>query len=338
MENKENCIIQNGVFIKYEGDETVVTVPDGVTEMDSFCFEGTSVEEVYLPESIRTISGATFTEAHSLVNVFVDDNNPCFTSFDGCVYSKDMKRLIRVPSSNARKKDVLRIPEGVEVIESVACWYSDFNELILPTSLKKIETKAFLWSTVQKINLGDFDSLEIEAEGFYESSMPAIVDFNLSTVSEKCFFGTNAKALKLGENVKRLQEACFSNCPDLRRVYIGSNVDTLDEYDDHIFCVACTCPHEGDGYPYHPLLVIGTDSEESTIYRYCQKEGIACKVLSKKDIKGFLDEAFLPDRPDVAWPEPLFYYDAYDHEPTASQESDEEFKLQEDESFRFDEC
>lgn len=330
MKNMGDCIIQNGVFIKYEGDETVVRVPDGVTEMGSFCFEGTNVEEVYLPESVCTISGAAFTEVHSLVNAFIDDNNPCFTSFDGCIYSKDMKRLIRVPSSNAKNKDVFRIPEGVEVIESVACWYSVFNELILPASLKKIETQAFLWSTVQKINLGDFDSLELEAECFYGSSMPTIVEFNLPTVSEKCFFGTDVKALKLGENVKRLQEACFSNCHDLRRIYMGSNVDTIDGYDNHIFCVAYTCPHEGDGYPYHPLLVIGTDSEESKIYRYCQKEGIACKVLSKNDIKDFLDEAFLPDDPGAEWPEPLFYYDAYDYEPTSNPKSDEKLKPQDD--------
>ena len=63
--------IENGVLIKYVGEDTTVIIPNGVVELSEFCFEGTNVEEVILSSTVETISVATFNEAPKLQKIVV---------------------------------------------------------------------------------------------------------------------------------------------------------------------------------------------------------------------------------------------------------------------------
>lgn len=75
----------------------------------------------------------------------VDKDNPYLTSVDGIIYTKDMTKLIKVPSRYAGKKIV--VPDGVKIIDSFAFYSLDNVESIeLPDSVETIGICAFMRS------------------------------------------------------------------------------------------------------------------------------------------------------------------------------------------------
>ena len=95
---------------KYEGKETVVVVPDGVTEISSFAFSDTKVTSVTLPDSVKKIGQY---------------------AFNGCT-----------------KLEQITIPESVKYIGPMAFYNcSNLKKVILPEGLEKVYEKAFFKCT-----------------------------------------------------------------------------------------------------------------------------------------------------------------------------------------------
>lgn len=56
MENKQDFVIKNGVLIKYRGPGGDVTIPECVTKIGRFAFDGcTSLTDITIPGSVREI-------------------------------------------------------------------------------------------------------------------------------------------------------------------------------------------------------------------------------------------------------------------------------------------
>jgi hypothetical protein len=54
-------IIKDGVLKKYTGSDSVVTVPDGVTDIDRDAFKNcTSLKEITIPNSVQSIGDWAF--------------------------------------------------------------------------------------------------------------------------------------------------------------------------------------------------------------------------------------------------------------------------------------
>ncbi len=97
-----------------------------------------SIESIYIPIKVRgNLNFETFDKCMSLKNIEVDSGNPYYASYDGILYTKDMKSLILCPCGRTSK--VVRIPESVVEIGSLAfCNCRGIEELYLPTSIKKM--------------------------------------------------------------------------------------------------------------------------------------------------------------------------------------------------------
>ena len=62
--------IKNGVLVKYAGQETGVTVPDGVTKIAAHAFDScTAVREILLPDSVQQIERFAFVHCLSLQHI-----------------------------------------------------------------------------------------------------------------------------------------------------------------------------------------------------------------------------------------------------------------------------
>ena len=60
MSNINDFIVENGVLIKYVGEEENVIIPDGVKKIGDECFVGTTVKRVTIPESVNEIGDYAF--------------------------------------------------------------------------------------------------------------------------------------------------------------------------------------------------------------------------------------------------------------------------------------
>lgn len=148
----ETFVLPEGVTSIYESafDSDMVdsalkkiVLPAGLTYIGDYAFRSFD-GDFTLPASLKTISPFAFSE--SLTETFrIDENNPCFTVNNGAIYSKDMTKLIAVPSRYSDEEFV--IDSRTETIGTGAL---DYNEtvrfVVIPSdsNLKKMEESSFV--------------------------------------------------------------------------------------------------------------------------------------------------------------------------------------------------
>ena len=146
-------MVRDGEAVEYVGEDTVVYIPDGITNIGSFLFEGKHVNEVRIPSTVTEMGVGSFLEAPDLKNIFVDEANPAYKSIDGCLYDKSGKSFIRCPSD----RELVEIAEGTEKVESCAFFQCSVKEIKFPSTLKTLEGGAFmscsLWERMDELIL-----------------------------------------------------------------------------------------------------------------------------------------------------------------------------------------
>ena len=137
------------------------TIPEGVTNLSELGFNRTKqIDKVVFPNSYtisRYINGNQSdvdpTAGNSIsisIYVFtsikeyeVHDDNPNYISKNGCIYSKDGKELIAVPT---KYTGILTIPEGTTTIGEEAFWVqrkslmSNITKIVIPSTVISIES------------------------------------------------------------------------------------------------------------------------------------------------------------------------------------------------------
>lgn len=132
----------------YKGD---LVIPESITynkkvypvtawTVDAFknCSNLTSIElgsSIFKEYILLSLNGC-----NKLKNIYVNKDNPNYTSIDGVVYSKDMLSLEAYPIG---RTGTFSIPEGIKNINICAFEYSNLNEINIPTSITYIPTITF---------------------------------------------------------------------------------------------------------------------------------------------------------------------------------------------------
>jgi len=130
--------INNGDTIK---EITIAPEVDGAPVKEIIC-SFANAEKINIPATVLRYVQQEDAADDKVAYYNVDKDNPYLTSVDGILYSKDMTKLIKVPSRYAGKKIV--VPDGVKVIDSFAFFSLDNVESIeLPDSVETIGKCAF---------------------------------------------------------------------------------------------------------------------------------------------------------------------------------------------------
>ncbi|MBE6587995.1 MAG: leucine-rich repeat domain-containing protein [Ruminococcaceae bacterium] len=126
-------IIENGILEKYTGTDSLVTVPESVTEIKKYAFsENGFIREVIIPDTVLSIGA-------------------------GCFYGCNNLKKVRFP------KDLGIIPP------SVCAYCKSLEEVVYPENLSKIEYRAFFESGLRKQSLPG--GIVIDKEVFYECKL-----------------------------------------------------------------------------------------------------------------------------------------------------------------------
>ncbi len=224
----EYSIDNNGIVIsKYKGEETNLTIPGivdnkKVYKINSFAFESQPIirlkieegieeiednafnrlynlTEVSLPASLKILGKNAFNITYSLTKMDVNEANPYFKNGEyGDLYSKDGKIIYRhLPSSMTS----FTIKEGVEIIYSGA-FDSDYTlkEIIFPSSLKRIESLAFI------------DCYLVEE---------LILNEGLEFIGSNAFFGCSSiNEVRIPSTVKKINGNPFTNTLILKEIAV----------------------------------------------------------------------------------------------------------------------
>ena len=118
-----------------------VVLPAGLERIGTEAFTGcTSLKSLSIPASVAEIGMYPASACTSLQEITVASGNRHYTSQNGALYTKDMKKLIQYPGG--RTGGVV-IPQGVETLglNSISCL--GMTSILLPVSLKLIASGAF---------------------------------------------------------------------------------------------------------------------------------------------------------------------------------------------------
>ena len=92
---KKNATIENGVLKKYNGSAANVSIPNGVTLINTDAFSGCkALTSVTIPESVNYIVDNPFGGCSNLTKITVSANNPNFFVENGHLIDKRTKTLI----------------------------------------------------------------------------------------------------------------------------------------------------------------------------------------------------------------------------------------------------
>lgn len=132
---------------------TCIIISGGITKIENIFSKCTSLVEVSIPDSVVEIWPSTFEGCSSLQSIQVSENNQCYTSINGILYSKDKSKLIKAPEGLKSREIV--VPKSVTEIDNSA--FRDMVYVVdikLPDGLAVIGNCAFYGCrSLQKIHL-----------------------------------------------------------------------------------------------------------------------------------------------------------------------------------------
>lgn len=175
-EYEYSSIYDGYIITEYHGSDKILDIPSSynnkpVVEIGVRAFfENDDIEEVILPESIKSIDKLAFSKCINLKSINLDNveyigNN----AFSYCNLLDNIKiKVSNILGSTFYKCNNLSnivIEEGVKTIGSLAFSYTNIEELYLPHSFIKIYDEGFLYSATKKIyaynDLDSIDGIEI---------------------------------------------------------------------------------------------------------------------------------------------------------------------------------
>ncbi len=238
--------IEDGVLLRYNGDETEITIPDGVTAIGEDVFKDlTEVTSITMPDTVTSIGDYAFSNCKKLTSINIPNSVTSIGNyaFNNCAVLPDFQLPTSLVSigDNAfyacKKLTSLKMPEGVKTIGNNAFYNcTSVTELTLNEGLESIGSKAFysvkmksleIPSTVKKIGSGAF---------FYCSAITGdvVLPEGLTEISSELFRNCSSiTGVKIPDSVTSIGDNAFYYCQKISSINIPNKVTTIG---DGAFC------------------------------------------------------------------------------------------------------
>ena len=251
--------IEDGVLLRYNGDETEITIPDGVTAIGEDVFKDlTEVTSITMPDTVTSIGDYAFSNCKKLTSINIPNSVTSIGNyaFNNCAVLPDFQLPTNLVSigDNAfyacKKLTSLKMPEGMKTIGNNAFYNcTSITELTLNEGLESIGSKAFysvkmksleIPSTVKKIGDGAF---------FYCSAITGdvVLPEGLTEISSELFRNcSNITGVKIPDSITSIGDNAFYYCQKISSINIPNKVTTIGDGMSVVRTVCCsnrTCYH-----------------------------------------------------------------------------------------------
>jgi hypothetical protein len=216
----KNASVELVIPATYEG-KPVTSIGPGAFGQAFF------LDSIKIPESIVNISNYAFGLNISLTRINVDENNPMFSSVDGVLFNKSVKKLVKFPKGRSGEYTV---PFGVTHIgESAFAGCTNLEEVNFPKSVVSIGLASFSVSGLKRLELPDnLGNIEPYAFDRCTNLEHVIIPFGVISIGNSAF--SNCKKLKsifIPDGAVKLGDWLFESCEGLTNIRLPSHITII---------------------------------------------------------------------------------------------------------------
>ena len=208
--------IENGVLVRYNGADSDVEIPDGVTAIGEYAFYDKKVHRVSLPDSVTKIGDSAFSRS-----TLTDINFP-----------EGLQSIGNGAFQNTWITEA-NIPYGVTEIPSAVFFNSRLTKVTIPDTVTQIGESAFGNTPLQNVDIPD--SVTYAASSSFSGTpfLRSLIETNggwliLSNGSLVVYAGDDINVV-IPDSVKRIGTKSFSLRSRMQSLTIPDTVKSIEE-------------------------------------------------------------------------------------------------------------
>lgn len=205
-----------------------VIIPDSVKTIETCAFiNNKKLKKVSVGKNVETIGERAFNKNINLTNFSVDSVSPNFSSDGTALYNKDKSVLIAAPGISGD----YTLSSTVSSIEPLAFESTRCNSITIPDNVTSIGKQAFWNSEIEKVTLGTgltslSNSCFLTATKLTEVNIPETI----TVIEAGAFQGCTAlKSVSIPSSVTNIQLQAFLGCSALETIIIPDSVTTIGQ-------------------------------------------------------------------------------------------------------------
>ena len=212
--------------------DTSYAIPNSVTSIDRYAFEGCSkLTSITIPDSVTSIGSSAFSDCSSLTSITIPDSVTSIGgwAFDGCkgltsiTIPDGVTSIDKYTFSGCRSLTSITIPDGVTSIDKYTfSGCSSLTSVTIPDSVTSIGSYAF-WECSSLASITIPDSVtSIGSGAFYNcTSLTSVtIPDRVTSIGSSAFrFCSSLTSITIPDSVTSIGDSAFRGCSSLKDVY-----------------------------------------------------------------------------------------------------------------------
>lgn len=204
-------------------------IPESVHTIGARAFDMCEkLTEVTLPKRLTSIGNAPFCRCYNLTAITMAADNPNYSTHDGVLYDKAMKKLIQYPCG---RSGAFIVPNGVTELGADAFeGAKEMTELSLPDTLTAMGSSAINGcDALERITIpAGVTTLPYAAFRDCDKLCEVVLQEGLIRISEQAFyFCRSLTQIELPVSVKKIDTNAFGFCTGLSKIWIRKGCETI---------------------------------------------------------------------------------------------------------------
>lgn len=206
-------LIEGTTIVAYNGEESVVTVPEGMTKIGEGAFTGnTKINKVILPDTVKEIGMRAFASCNSLSDINLEN----------------ISKIGEVAFEGTAISEVVFSDEIIEI--PIGCFaYATVKKVTLGANVTTIASSAFYnCRTLEEINFSNC-LYSIGAQAFYQTYALQSIKLpeGLSVIGSQAFYGSAIENIEIPGSVEVLEAGTFSYCQSLKKITFNEGLKEI---------------------------------------------------------------------------------------------------------------